>query len=64
MTQIMIKYYRVGYAPFTTIPGPVYQDRRQCAERAKQEIRYGGYRGYALKPYECDAQGNLVLPEE
>lgn len=56
------RYWRVGYAPFTTIPGPVFEDRAQCRERARQEIRYGGYRGYALKPYECDANGNLVLP--
>lgn len=57
------KFWRVGFAPFTTIPGPVFTDKKACRERARQEIRYGGYRGYALKPYECDENGNLLLPQ-
>lgn len=58
------KFWRVGYAPYTTIPGPVYEDRAQCAERARQEKKYGGYRGFGLKPYECDEGGNLIVRDE
>lgn len=54
------RYWRVGFAPFTTIPGPVFTDKKQCAERARQEKKHGGYRGVALKPYECDASGTLL----
>lgn len=56
-------YWRVGYAPYTLIPGPIYEDRGQCAERARQENKYGEYRGRGCKPYRCDENGHILLEQ-
>lgn len=56
-------YWRVGYAPYSTIPGPIFEDRAQCAARAKQENRYGQWRGRGCKPYRCTEDGELLIEQ-
>lgn len=58
-----VTFWRVGYAPYQLIPGPIFEDRAQCAARAKQENKYGEYRGRGCKPYAVDENG-MLLPQQ
>jgi hypothetical protein len=55
------RFFRCGYAPLTTIPGPIYDNRQEAAARAKAENRYGEYRGRGIKVYECTENGRLIV---
>jgi hypothetical protein len=55
-----VKYYRLGIPPLQLIkPGIVFTDRKQASDYAKQENKYGDYRGRGVKVYEVDSSGQI-----
>lgn len=57
------RYYRLGIPPYYLLPSSiVFTDRKQAAEYARQENRFGPYRGRGVKVYPVDENGNLLLP--
>ena len=54
------KYYRCGFAPYTVF-GPIFNDKKECTERAKEENKYGEYKGRGVKVYQVDENGKIKM---
>jgi hypothetical protein len=57
------KYYRCGYAPYVVF-GPLYENRKECAERAKTENKIGDYKGRGVKVVQTNEDGRIVIKNE
>lgn len=48
-------YYRLAIAPLNPIlSGLIFDDRKEAAERAKEENRCGDYKGRGVKVIRCE----------
>ena len=52
--------YRCGYAPFNVF-GPVYDDKKECSLRAREENKVGEYKGRGVKAYLVDKEGEIII---
>ena len=54
----MKEYYRCGYAPFVAF-GPVFETKKECTERAREENKYGEYKGRGIKVYKVNKKEEI-----
>jgi hypothetical protein len=59
------RYWTLVVHPFQRIiPGLVFTSKKEATARAREENRYGEWRGRGVVTYPCDAGGHLIARPE